>query len=441
MPTLALITTTAVAATAGELTLENGLRVILREDHRAPLVALTLAVDAGAADDPPGQAGTAHLLEHMLFEGSAAVPGQGFDLALAAVGGDSNAWTHYDLMSFSQVLPPGALERALFLEADRLGRPSLEPDAVARQRAVVQAEGAREHDTPHGRDAAVLAALLYPGHPYARTLLGLWGAERDPALTILDAGALRTFWEGLLTPERCALTIVGDFDTVQAVAWAHATVGAIPARPPAPRSAALAPALAGAQRRVLWADAGDRTLYLAWRGVPRGDPDEPALALLAWLLAGREETGLRHRLTSRGRARRVEAWSDAWRLGGGFVVSVSAWRGRLAPLRRAVDREIARLAEEGPTEAELQQARGAWRGTWLRADESVERVTPLLAQCALTHAEADCLDAELARYEAVSADDVRRVAQGLLEAPGRVLLSVVAPGARPLRGSTAVEME
>jgi predicted Zn-dependent peptidase len=431
----------AAAAADADLTLENGLRVFLREDHRAPLVALTLAVDAGAADDPPGQAGNAHLLEHMLFEGSAALPGQGFDLALAEVGGDSNAWTHYDLMSFSQVLPPGALERALFLEADRLGRPSLDPAAVARQRAVVQAEGAREHDTPHGRDAAALAALLYPDHPYARTPMGLWGAEGDPDLARLDAESLRALWEGFLAPERCALVVVGDLDTEAAAAWARATLGTIPARPATPRGTAPAPPLAGEQRRVLRANVGDRSLYLAWRGVPRGDPDEPALALLAWLLAGRSEVGLRHRLVSRGRARRLEAWSDAWRLGGGFVVSASAWHGRLAPLRRAIDREIARLAAEGPTEAELTQARGAWRGTFLRAGDGLERAAPLMAQCALTRGTPDCLDAELARYEAVTAADVRRVAQNLREAPGRVLLSVVAPGARPLRGSILVEVE
>ncbi|MFH1466289.1 MAG: pitrilysin family protein [Pseudomonadota bacterium] len=439
MLVLALLTAAALADE--DLTLDNGLRVVLREDHRAPLVVLTLGVDAGAADDPVGQAGAAHLLEHMLFEGSASLPGQGFDLALAEVGGDSNAWTHYDLMSFTQVLPPGALERALFLEADRLGRPSLDLDAVLRQRAVVRAEGAREHDTPHGRDAAALAALLYPGHPYARTLMGLWGIEGDPALTALDAAALRAFWEQRLPPERCVLVVAGDLDTAQATAWVRATLGAIPARPATARAKAPAPPLIGEQRHVLRANTGDRSLYLAWRGVPRGDPDEPALALLAWLLAGRGDAGLRHRLVSRGRARRVEAWSDAWRLGGGFVVSVSAWRGRLAPRLHAVDRELARMAEEGPTEEELTRARGAWRGTFLRAGDGLARSTPLLAQCALTSGEPDCLEDELARYEAVTAEDVRRVAQGLQTEAGRVLLSVVGPGARPLRGSSPLEVE
>ena len=177
-------------------TLGNGLQVVLHEDRRSPLVALHLLVRVGSADDPAGAPGAAHLLEHMMFEGSANAPGQAYDLLLGQAGGDANAWTDRDLTAYQVLLSPGALERALYLESDRLGWLSLDPQRLAVQRSVVLEERAQLLDTPHGADALQLARALYPtGHPYHGHVMGspleeggaeLRGADRE-ALHVTDA--------------------------------------------------------------------------------------------------------------------------------------------------------------------------------------------------------------------------------------------------------------
>lgn len=420
-------------------TLDNGLRVVLHAEPRSPLVSVQLLVTAGARDDPDGLAGAAHLLEHAMFSGTARLPGQGFDLELEALGGDANAWTHHDWTGFVTTVPPGALERTLMLEAERLSAPSLDPAAVAVQRGVVQAEAAGLLGTPHGQDAAVLAHLLYPGeHPYGRDLMGLAGPRAAADLGALEAGVLRAFQLEHYAPSRCVLALAGDLDVDQAEAWVRASYGAIPARDSAGSDLPEAPALAGERRHWLPADVGSASLLMAWRGVPMGHADEPALAMLAWLLAN--DSRPQQRLEGRGRAARLEAWSDAWQLGGGFVVSVKAERGDLAGLQRAVDRELERLAARGPARGRLERARGAWLNRWLRAADPMKGRASLLAQCVAMELEPGCAADQLARYQAVQPADIQRVARGLVDAPGRVLLSVASevdyrrtlPGSEPV---------
>ncbi len=424
-----------------EILLDNGLRVIVHEDHAAPIVAVRVMVRAGAADDPPDRAGAVHLLEHVLFTGSRSAPAGGLDLALAEAGGDANAWTHYDHLSFHTVVPPGALERALFLEADRLGWPTLAPEQVAVQREVVRAEANQLHDTPHGLDAAALALALYgSAHPYGRTLEGVRGPGGDARLAGLDGALLRSVHRDLLAPSRCVLVVAGDLDPGEVEGWVRASFGAIPSREPGEREHRPPEALSEEARWWLPADVGDERLYLAWRGVARAHADEPALGLLAWLLAGAEGSRLEERLVARGLASSVAAWSDSWRLGGGFVVSVSTPDAGLDKALWGVDRELARIAARGVTDLELSRARGAWRGGWLHAVQSTEARAEFLAQCALTRGEPDCLDARLSEVEAVSVEDLQRVARELVDAPGRVLLTVAARQEQALPASRRLEV-
>jgi zinc protease len=420
--------------------LENGLRVVLHAEPRAPVVSIQLLVALGARDDPPGQAGAAHLLEHVLFTGSLRLPGQGFDLALAELGGDANAWTHYDWTGFSTTVPPAALERALVLEADRIAAPAFDPEAVRVQRAVIRAEAAGLGGSPHGQDAAALVHLLFPdGHPYGRDLTGLIGPRGAVDLDDVDPATLRTLHEQGYAPSRCVLVVAGDLDLDRAEAWVRASYGAIPGRQPPPRAEPEPPPLQGEARRLLEADVGEAALYLGWRGVPAGHPDEPALAMLAWLLT--EESRLQRRLVDTGRASRLQAWSDSWGLGGSFVVALRRDRGSLEPLRRAVDRELTRLARRGPDPARLERARGAWWNRWLRTADPVAGRAGLVAQCVATGHPPDCLAPELGRYLAVQPADIQRVARGLRDSPGRVLLSVVSPAdrQRALPGSSPLE--
>jgi zinc protease len=420
--------------------LDNGLRVVLHAEARAPVVSVQLLVAAGAADDPEGQAGAAHLLEHALFTGTERLPGQGFDLALEALGGDANAWTHYDWTGFVTSVPPGALERALVLEAERLAAPSLAPRAVALQRRVVQAEALATLAAPHGQDSATLAWLLYPEHPYGRDITGLGGPGGGADLATVDAAALRRFHRDRYAPSRCVLAIAGDLDLHLAEAWVRSSFGVIPSRGAAPRFEAPAPPLVGERLAWLPADVGRAGLLMGWRGLPMDHPDEPALAMLAWLLCN--DGPLVRALVDRGRVDLLQAWSDSWRLGGGFVVSLRGGEAPLEELRQSVDAELQRLAREGPAPGRLERARGAWENRWLRAADPVSGRASLAAQCVARGRSADCATAELARHQGVTPADIQRVAQALVDAPGRVLLSVASEAdyERSLSGSEPVEL-
>ncbi len=409
--------------------LDNGLRVVLHAEPRAPIVSIQLLVAAGARDDPPGLGGAAHLLEHALFTGSERLPGQGFDLELEALGGDANAWTHYDWTGFVTTVPPGALERALVLEADRLAAPSLEPAAVAVQQRVVLAEARGVQLTPHGLDALVLAHLLYPGeHPYGRGVMGIGGPRGAVDLGAVDASALRALYGAHYPPSRCVLAVAGDLDLDATEAWVRASFGEIPARSAEQRSVELVPMLDGERRAWLPADVGNASLLLGWRGVPMGHPDEPTYAMLAWLLVN--DSPLWTDLVEGGLVTSLQAWSDSWQLGGGFVVQLSAGEGKLRPLQRAVDAELERLALEGPSPERLLRARGAWSNRWLRAADPVSGRASLMAQCVARGEAPDCGAAELDRYQAVGVVDIQRVAQSLLDASGRVVLAVAPEGER-----------
>jgi zinc protease len=311
---------------------------------------------------------------------------------------------------------------------------------VAVQQRVVQAEAAGLRATPHGQDAPVLAWLLYPGHPYGRDLTGLAGPGAAADLAAVDAGALRSFYIDRYGLSRCVLAIAGDIDLDATEAWVRSSFGGFPSFTVPERAAEPVAPLVGEHRAWLPADVGSASLYLGWRGVPMGHPDEPALAMLAWLMA--TDSRLERRLVDRGRARQLQAWSDAWQLGGGFVISVRTEEGRLAPLLRAVDRELLRVARVGPSEVRLERARGAWQNRWLRVGDTITGRASLAAQCVARDLPPGCAGDELARTLAVTAEDVQRVAQGLVDAPGRVLLSVASEAdyERSLPGSDPVEL-
>jgi len=433
----------ALRLRGADFTLDNGLRVFVFEDHSAPRVAVHLLVQAGAAEDSVGASGTAHMLEHLVFAGSRALGQQSFDQAMAATGGDANAWTHLDYTAFHQVVPPGALERALFLEADRLGWPLLQEEALRSERGVVLSERDQSLDTPHGSDAPALALALYgPDHPYGRPITGLLHEPANLGLLGITPARLHSFHQRYYSPSRCTLVVGGDLDPLQVESWVRREFGRLPGREPAPRRSAGEAKLQGEERHLLVADVADRSLYLAWAGVPRGHPDEPALALAAWLLASGEASRLQQALVARGPAQRVAAWNDSWRLAGGFHLSVSTVNGGLAPLLTAVDRQLRRLAAQGPTEDELSRARSALGGAWLRAAEPLASRAELANQCLVTHQQPDCLARDLARYQAVSGEDLQAAVRRWLLSDQRVLLSVLseAESGLALPGSSPLEL-
>ncbi len=422
--------------------LDNGLTVIVEEQHRTDTVALNLGYGVGSRDERDGEHGCAHLFEHLMFEGSAHVPTNRFDTWLTAAGGDNNAWTSEDRTVYHETFPSGALDLALFLESDRMGflDAGLTAENVANQQQVVLQERNEGYAEPNGRDWDAMSRLTWaPDHPYHHPVIGtvadIEGFEVD---------RVRDFWRRHYRPRNATLVLVGRFDAEHALQRVRHWFSDVPDNgEPEPRLAPPVPAGDPPHRHgVIEDDVEERTLWLIWPGVHEGHDDAYALELLGWVLSNGRGTRLDDALYyDREIATDVNAFASSQELAGKFIAYASHRRTPLPKLYARVLREIRELAEEPPTEDEVERARRSVRAWVLDALESPSRRAELLADCHRVHGDPNCLSEEWARFEAVTAEDIRRVARAYLVDVEPQTLSVVPRGDRgAMPGAVPVEL-
>jgi predicted Zn-dependent peptidase len=225
-----------------EFTLPNGLRVIVHEDHKAPVVAVSIWYHIGSKDEPKGKTGFAHLFEHLMFYGSENAPG-GFFGRLEDIGAtDWNGTTWFDRTNYFETVPTGALDRALFLEADRMGHllGAVTQTTLDVQRGVVQNEKRMGDNEPGGlTEYAELAALFPESHPYGHSTIG--------SMADLNAASLedvKTWFRSHYGPNNAVLVLAGDIDVKTARAKVERWFGAIPRGPATERGEVSVPTLA-----------------------------------------------------------------------------------------------------------------------------------------------------------------------------------------------------
>lgn len=419
--------------------LDDGLVVIVVEDHRTDRVALHLQFGVGSRDEQPGEYGCAHLFEHLMFEGSAHVPENAFDDWLTAGGGDNNAWTSEDGTAYHMTFPVGALDLALFLESDRLGAldAGLTEGAIANQKDVVLQEREEGYGEPNGRDYDALDRIAWPdGHPYAHPVIGTVADVRG-----FTREAVVGFWRAHYRPRNAVLVLVGDLKPAEAFDRVAHWFSDVPDAGPAPVRAAAppTPVAVPARRGVIEDDVTERTVYLSYPTVPMGHPDEAALEVLSWVLVNGRGTRLDERLYYSDLATSDEAWSDPRPIAGRFLISASSPKTKLPRLVAAVDDELARISRDPPSPAELERAKDAIRSMVLDYAEGPEGRAELVAECWFRDGRPDCVDAQMAKIAAVTAEDVVRVTETWLVPERRTALSVVPRGDRgALRDSATV---
>ncbi|MEP7024217.1 MAG: pitrilysin family protein, partial [Actinomycetota bacterium] len=234
---------------ASEHRLGNGLRLILSEDHLTPVAAVCLWYDVGSRNESPGRTGLAHLFEHLMFQGSAQVSGNGHFELIQGAGGSLNGTTSFERTNYFETMPTHQLELALWLEADRMGSllAALDQESMDNQRAVVKNERRQRYDNvPYGTAFERLTALVYPdGHPYHHLPIG--------SMADLDAATLddvRAFFTANYAPNNAVLAVVGDIDPEQTLAWVEKYFGSIAAHDgKAPPGDATLPAVIGRELR------------------------------------------------------------------------------------------------------------------------------------------------------------------------------------------------
>jgi zinc protease len=432
-----------LSATVTVDTLPNGLVVLLSEDHRTDRVALHLTYGVGSRDEKEGEKGCAHLFEHLMFEGSAHAPANTFDEWLTAAGGSNNAYTSEDVTAYHEIFPSGAVELALFLESDRMAflDAALDETNLANQQLVVLQERAEGYAEPNGRDWDALGRLVWPErHPYHHPVIG---TVADVEGFTIDR--VRSFWRRHYAPSNAVLALVGNFETEPTLALVRKWFSDVPdtgleaavrmTEPPQPA--------VGSNRGLLEDDVEERSMILAWPAVPIGHPDEPALDVLANVLSNGRGTRLDDALYyDKQLTSSIAAFTLFSELGGQFLVTASTPDRTLEQVRVAVDKQLTKVVSAPPTAAEVDRARRAIRGWILDAIERPEGLAEQLVGCWRRTGTADCLPAEWARYEAVTPEQVVRVARTYLVGREPSALSTVPRGQSDaaLEGSVPVEL-
>jgi zinc protease len=364
--------TTSAPARAGasvpvQFTLANGMTLIVKPDRRAPTVAHMLWVRVGAMDEVDGTSGVAHILEHMLFKGTAQLgPGE-FSRRVAAMGGRENAFTSRDATGYYQQIPSNRLEEVMKLEADRFANNRWPDDEFRRELEVVKEERRlRIEDSPRAMLYEVISGATYLASPYRRPISG-WMGDLE-TMAPQDA---REFFQRWYVPANAAVVVAGDVDPLQVRRLAERIYGTIPARPVPARKARIEPAQAGARRVEHKAPAEQSYVALSYkvpqlRGFEPGPEGDDALALtvLAAVLDGYSGARLDRALTQ-GPDRVADsagAGNGLWGRGPQLFTldGVPAPGKTPEQVEAALRAEVAKVAREGVNEAELQRVKTRW---------------------------------------------------------------------------------
>jgi len=411
--------------------LKNGLRVLLAPDHSAPVVALSVTYDVGSRNERPGRSGFAHLFEHMMFQGSQNVGKREHSMLILDAGGTYNGTTNQDRTNYYEAVPSNQLEMILFLEADRMRALDVNKTNLDNQRAVVQEEKRQSYENqPYGRVYENLLDLSYAGFAYKHTTIG--------SMEDLDAASLediRAFFKTYYAPNNASLALVGDFEPQRARKLIQKYFGSIP-RQPAPPPVTLSEPSSTAERRRTLNDPLARlpAYFAAYRTVSGNDPDYYPLALLDTILGQGRTSRLYPALVEKQLAVSVSAGQWERRGPGLFLIQATlAPSGKVEEVEAALDREIARIQSEGVTEAELEKVKTQARASTIGGLQTALGKANALSMYSVFYGDPNRINSLLPRFQAVTTEDLRRVARKYLVRENRAVL-VVQPAPAPAGG-------
>lgn len=387
--------------------LGNGLRILVLEDHDAPVVSFQTWFAVGSRHEVPGKTGIAHLFEHLMFKGTKAYPHEVFDRLLEEAGAQTNAATWLDWTFYYENLPSDRFEIAARLESDRMTGLILNQAQLDSEREVVKNERRfRVENDPDGAMDEALMTLVYGDHPYGHPTLG--SMEDLDALTLEDC---LTFYRTYYSPSNATIVVVGDVDTREVLRTLSRLYGGIPAVQ-VPRDRPAPPPEQTAMRsQVLALPVATEKARLAWRAVPANHPDTAALEVVNSILFDNESSRVyRVLVEERGLASDVDGTVEAFALDGIAMADIVLNEGKAA--EEAVEvllSEVDRLGREGPSIAELERTRNATEAAFLRALQTVGSKATHLGLFEMTAGDYRLMFEFVDRVRAVTQDDVRRV--------------------------------
>ena len=354
-----------------KFTLDNGLTLVVHEDHKAPVVAVNVWYHVGSKNEQPGKTGFAHLFEHLMFNGTENYPGEFFEPFERVGATGMNGTTNVDRTNYFEVVPKNALDLALWMESDRMGHllGAVDQARLDEQRGVVQNEKRQRENQPYGRVFDLLFGNLFPqGHPYSWSVIG--------SMADLNAASLddvQDWFNRYYGAANAVLVIAGDVQAEQVKARVEHYFGHIPAGPPLDRQADWIPELQGIRRVVMQDRVPQARLYKAWTMPGYGALDADKLDLVAGILSEGKTSRLYKRLVYDDRiASDVSAFAFPMEIAGIFgIIATALPEHDLAELDAAIAEEIAAFIEHGPTVEELRRMVTSRRAAFIHGIERV----------------------------------------------------------------------
>ncbi len=426
--------------------LDNGLEVILVRDTSAPTVAVDIWFRVGSANDPEGKSGFAHLFEHLMFEGSPHVPGGTMDHLLERVGGSSNAYVSADYTAYYDTVPSHQLPLALWIEADRLGGLNVTQESLDNQRAIVIEELQRSYDNrPYGSAVKALITVPYSYEPYKRPAIG--NIDDVNSAEIEDVFAFhRTYY----VPNNATLVIAGDIDLEVTRTMVEELFGPIPRGDDPPALPEFAPQDQAEAEFITIEDPFINlpALLVAYEIPPLAHEDYPALDVLSRILSVGDSSRLAKRLVDTGKALQADAWIFDNRGPGMFAFILIANVGvDLAELEAASYEELQTIIDEGVPQEELDKVIAGIRSRNILGLETALGLAESVHSANYYFGDPQAVFTGIGRYQAVTSEDIQRVALEYLEDSDRHVFSVVEtdadapPPVEPFAAEDAVEIE
>ncbi|MCA1979127.1 MAG: insulinase family protein [Thiobacillus sp.] len=397
-----------------DVTLDNGMRVIVQEDHRAPVMVSQVWYRAGSVDEFNGTTGVAHVLEHMMFKGTKDVPAGEFSKRIAAAGGRENAFTSRDHTAYFQQMQKDRLELAMKLEADRMANLVISDESFAKEIQVVMEERRlRTDDQPQAVVYERLMATAYQTHPYRRPIIG-WMDD----LQHMSAQDARDWYARWYAPNNATLVVAGDVKADEVVALAKKYFGPLAAKPLPVRKPQAEVEQVGDKRIVVKAPAKVPYLLMAWHAPVlrdwQNDTEPYALQILAGVLSGNDSARLQQSLVKTQQvAVNASAGYDSVARGPGmFLIDATPSPGKsVGEVEAAIRAEIARLQKDGISEEELARVKAQVIAADVYQRDSLFYQAMQLGEYVTAGLSPEALARRVDKLRAVTAGQVREAAR------------------------------
>ena len=402
-----------------EYDLNNGLHVILHQDNSAPIVTTSVMYHVGAKDEVKGRTGFAHFFEHLLFEGTENIPKGEFFKIVSANGGRNNANTTQDRTYYYETFPSNNLQLGLWMESERMLHPVINQIGVDTQNEVVKEEKrARIDNAPYGKIIyrTGINQHIFTNHPYKNSVIG--------SMEDLDAAKLEeflAFHKKFYAPNNAVLVVAGDFDTADAKKMIQDYFGDIPKGEVIERVQIVEDAVAA--KKVTETDSNIQIpikLFI-FRTPSNKDKDAYALDMVSSILTGGKSSRMYKKLVEEKKALQVLAFNDSQEDYGTYIMgALPMGETSLDDLAVEMNHEIVKLQTELISEKEYQKLQNEFENDFVNSNSGVENIASSLASNYMLKGNVHLINDELKIYRSITREDIKRVANELLNANNRV---------------------